>query len=175
MARTLIIIAVIVGCILGYGYWHSYTHASFHIQLDFKGTDRKKPIPIPKAEILFLDSEGQILAKGINDEQYNYVHLIHPEVGDCHEIEKFAPYSKKARESWQECFEHLSTWIPDWAGKVRQVHFKIPSCMLKNIPVAVSKHNSDWYLWWIPHPHIGGKPYSYYSLSITIDKKDCLN
>jgi len=171
----LIIIVIIIGCILGYGYWHAYTHASFHIRLDFIDANRKKPTPVPKTEILFLDSEGKVLAKGISDEQYSYVHLIHPIVGDCHEIEKSASFSKEARESWQECFEHLSSWIPDWAGKVRQVDLKTRGCRLKNFPVAVSRYNSDWYLWWVPHPHIGGKPYSYYSLSITVDEKDCVN
>ena len=63
--RTLIIIVIIIGCILGYGYWHAYTHASFHIQLDFKDADGQKPRPIPGAEIIFLDSEGKVLAKGI--------------------------------------------------------------------------------------------------------------
>jgi hypothetical protein len=107
----MLIIAIIIGYILGYGYWHSSTHASFYIQLDFKSVNSEKPKTIPKAEILFLDSEGRVLASGISDEQYNYVHLIHPEVGDCHEAEKLASSSKEARESWQECFEHLSTWI----------------------------------------------------------------
>jgi hypothetical protein len=173
--RNLLIIFAIIGCILGYGYWHSSTHASFHIQLDFKDDTMGKLKIIPKAEVFFLDSEGRMLAKGISDEQYNYVHLIHPEVGDCHEIEKLASFSKGGKESWQECFEHLSTWIPRWASKVRQIDLKAQGCIMKNIPVTVSKHNSDWLLWWVPHPHIGGKPYSYYSSSITVEEKKCVN
>jgi hypothetical protein len=165
----------IIGCILGYGYWHSITHASFHIQLNFKGVTNGKPKTIPKAEIIFLDAEGRVLATGMSDEQYNYVHLIHPEVGDCHEIEKSAPFSEKAGESWQECFEHLSTWVPKWARKVRQVDLKTQSCLWRNIPVTVSENNSDWFLWWVPHPHIGGKPYTYYSLSITVEEDNCEN
>lgn len=172
--RTMLIIAIIIGCILGYGYWHSSTHASFHIQINFKDVTNGKPKTIPKAELIFLDSEGRVLANGISDEQYNYVHLIHPEVGDCHEVEKLASSSKKARESWQECFEQLSTWIPKWASKVRQVDLMAQNCILKNIPVTVSKYNSDWFLWWVPHPHIGGKPYSYYSLIVTIEEKNCV-
>jgi hypothetical protein len=173
LKRALIVIAILIGGILGYGYWHAHTHASFHVQLDFKDADGQKPRPIPGAEIIFLDAEGSVLAKGISDAHYNYVHLIHPTAGDCHEIEKSAPSSKEARESWQECFEHLSTWIPDWAGKVRQVDLRARGCRLKNIPVTVSRYNSDWYLWWVPHPHIGGKPYAYYSLRLTIAEKDC--
>jgi hypothetical protein len=172
--RIVLIIAAIIACVLGYGYWHSSTHASFHIQLQFEDDNREKLEIIPMAEILFLDSEGRMLAKGISDSQYNYVHLIHPEVGDCHEIEKSALSSKEARESWQVCFEHLSTWIPKWASEVRQVHLKDKNCALKSIPVTVSESNSDWFLWWVPHPHIGGKPYSYYSLSITVEEENCV-
>ena len=173
MRKLIIIVAIIVCIILGYGYWHSSTHASFHIRLIIKNVAKDKPKTIPKAEISFLDSEGRVLAKGISDEQYNYVHLIHPEVGDCHEIEKSAPYSKAARNSWQECFEQLSTWIPKWAGKVRKVDLKNQSCVWRNIPVTVSKYNSEWFLWWVPHPHIGGKPYTYFSSSITVEENDC--
>ena len=63
----------------------------------------------------------------------------------------------------------------EWAGKVRQVNLKSPICQLENYPVAVSRYNSDWYIWWVPLPHVGGKPYAYYSLNITIDEKDCSN
>ncbi len=170
----MLIIVAIIGCILGYGYWHSSTHASFHIQLNFMNVN-KEPKTIPKAEIIFMDSEGRVLAHGISDEQFNYVHLIHPEAGDCHEVEKLASSSKEAKESWQECFEQLSTWIAKWASKVHQVNLKTQSCLWRNIPVSVSESKSDWFLWWVPHPHIGGKPYSYFSLSITVDEKSCVN
>jgi len=114
--RKMVIIVAIIGCILGYGYWHSSTHASFHIQLNFKDVNKELKT-IPKAEMIFMDSEGRVLAHGISDEQYNYVHLIHPEVGDCHEVERLASSSKEAKESWQECFEQLSTWIAKWPAK----------------------------------------------------------
>ena len=99
--------------------------------------------------------------------------LIHPDVDDCHEIEKSTPISKEARQVWQERFEHLSSWIPKWKGKVSQITLKTQGCKVDNIPVAVSKHNSDWFLWWVPHPHICGKTYSYHSLSVTVDDRNC--
>ena len=172
--RKIFIIVLIIACIiLGYGYWHSVTHASFHIQLDIVNAAQEKPQTIPETQISFLDAEGNLLANGISDGQYNFVHLIHPQVGDCHAIEKSASFSKEARKSWQACFEQLSTWIPKWAGKVRKVDLKTQNCVWRNIPVRVSKYNSDWYLWWVPHPHIGGKPYTYYSSSITVEEKNC--
>ena len=173
--RKLLIIVAIIGGVLGYGYWHSTTHAYFYVYLDVMSAAKGKPQTPPKTEVFFLDSEGRLLAKGISDAQYNFVHLIHPEVGDCHAIEKSAAFSKEGRQSWQECFKHLSTWIAGWASNVRQVDLKTEGCPLRNIPVAVSKNNSEWFLWWVPHPHIGGKPYTYYSLSITVEESSCGN
>lgn len=162
-----------MACILGNGYWHSATHASLNVYLNVKDSNRDESNAIRNAEIFFLDPAGRRLASGIGDPHYNYVRLIHPEVGDCHEMEKAARSSREGREAWQECFERLSTWIPGWADKISQVNLKMRGCTLMNIPVTVSKQNADWLLWWVPHPHIGGKPYSYYNLSITVDEKNC--
>ncbi|MGB5718130.1 MAG: hypothetical protein WBN81_13695 [Gammaproteobacteria bacterium] len=171
--RIMLFIVVIVACGLGYGFWHSLTHAAFHVQLDFRDHDSGIQEIFPKVGIEFLDTEGRVLAQGVSDEHYNYVHLIHPEVGDCHEAEQSAPFSVEGNNAWETCFEHLSTWIATWAGKVSQVNVNTDRCTRRNLPVTVSVSNSDWFLWWVPHPHIGGNPYKYYSLSITVDEKDC--
>ena len=162
--KTILITISIVVVILGYGYWHSTTHASFHVQIDFKDEANGTQKTVPKTEVEFLDPEGRVLAHGVSDDQYNYIHLIHLEVGDCHEVERSAAYSTSGRTAWQECFGHMSTWIAEWASKVHQVNLKTDRCMWKNIPVTVSESNSEWFLWWIPLPHVGGNPYTYYSL-----------
>jgi hypothetical protein len=169
---TLIVLAVI-GCVLGYGYWHASTRASFFVQVGLMDEATGRAQHIPGAEVVFLDSEGRVLANGISDENYNFVHLIHPEVGDCHEIEEAARFSAEAREAWQGCFEQLSVWIPQWIGEVRQVDVRNQECAWKGVPVTISEGSSDWHLWWVPHPHIGGKPLSNYSLSITLRAEDC--
>lgn len=173
--RITTIIVVIIGCVLGYGYWHSATHAAFHIQLDFKNNDKRAQKPLAKIGIDLLDAEGHVLAHGVSDEHYNHVHLIHPKVGDCHEAEQAATFSGKDKNAWQLCFEHLSTWIATWAGKVRQVNVDTGRCTWRNLPVTVSKSQPDWFLWWVPHPHIGGKPYTYYSLDIAMNNDKCEN
>ena len=93
--RRILIIAAIIGCVLGYGYGHSSTHAAFFVQLGLMDVTTGKPQNIPGAEVVFLDSEGRVLANGISDENHNYVHLIHPEVGDCHEIEESASFRQR--------------------------------------------------------------------------------
>jgi hypothetical protein len=29
-------------------------------------------------------------------------------------------------------------------------------------------------VWWIPTPHLGGKPYTYFTLTLRIDSRNCL-
>lgn len=169
--RLLLIIVVVVLSALGYGYWHSSTHASFYVTLNVQGQADREPTSMPRVE--FLDSKGVVLANGVQDAQYNFLHLIHPVHGDCHEVEKIAAFSEEAKTSWQECFEHQSLWIAEWIRDVNKVNVAYDRCLIRNHSIAVSNPSSDWYLWWVPHPHIGGTPYSNYSATINVDEKDC--
>jgi hypothetical protein len=163
----MVLIPIIV---LAYGYWHSITHGSALIDLTFEGEDQKL---LSKAEVLFMDADGNVLATGVRDEKHNYIHLIHPAVGDCHEAVKGVS-SKASRKLWQECFKEQSVWIPEWIKRVRQAQVKHESCLSKKVPVVISHYNSEWLLWWVPLPHVGGIPYSYFRSSIVLEKNDCI-
>lgn len=173
MKQILIVIVAISVIVLAYGYWHSLTHGSAYIDLTFETSDGAKKDVLSKAKILFMDSDGNMLAKGIRDQEHNYIHLIHPKIGACHEVAKVAT-SKKSRELWQECFEKQSIWIPTWINNIRQARVIHNDCSSKIIPVVVSGHNTEWLLWWIPLPHVGGKPYSYFRSSIVVKENDCI-
>lgn len=133
-----------------------------------------KALPALDAKVQFLDSSGNVLANGVRDKQYNFVHLVHPVYGDCREVEKAAAFSQQARAAWQECFEHQSVWIATWIKDVAAVSVAYEKCRIENRPITISRSRADWYLWWVPHPHIGGKPYSDYSATIVIDETDCV-
>ena len=173
--KTLLIIAVATLGILAFGYWHSATHSSLYVSLDGAAEANEGNLATVEAQVQFLDSRGTVLANGVRDKQYNFVHLLHPEHGDCHDIEKVAAFSNEARSSWQECFEHLSVWIANWVGDVERVNVRYDNCLIEDQPITISRSRTDWYLWWVPHPHIGGKPYSDYSATIVVDEKDCEN
>ncbi|MCU7835441.1 MAG: hypothetical protein KZQ83_09310 [gamma proteobacterium symbiont of Taylorina sp.] len=51
----------------------------------------------------------------------------------------------------------------------------ILAIIIKKIPITISEYNSvsEWLLWWVPLPHIGGKPYSYFRASIDLEQYDC--
>ena len=172
--KALLIVAAAVFGVLAFGYWHSTTHATFYISLKMAGEIDDTDPSAARAKVQFLDSNGSVLADGARDRQYGFIRLIHPVYGDCHDVEKLAAFSKDARESWQECFEHQSRWIAKWIGDVSNINVKYENCLVQNRPITVSRSSTAWYLWWIPHPHIGGKPYSDYSATLTIDKEDCV-
>lgn len=174
MKRMLILVIAISGVVLAYGYWHAITHASAFISLALNSSTKKSQESLQKADVTFFNSKGDVLARGVSDEKYNFIHLIHPEVGDCHEAEKKAPFSADSREIWRKCHNQLSIWIPSWIRDVRSVAVKHESCSTKKMPIKISESNSGWFLWWVPLRHVGGLPYTYFSSSIVIEGKDCI-
>ena len=160
--------------VLGYGYWHSETHGAVYFNLEYENRQSVKPGWLAKARVKFKGRNGRVLAEGVRDDELGIVHLIDPETGGCHEIEASAAFSAQARSAWYECFAKQSTWIPGWIDEVRQVQVVHDNCTTTDIPVEIITSNSDWLLWWIPHPHIGGKPYSYYSATIVVKQADCI-
>ena len=96
--RILFIFAAVIGCILGYGYYHSKTHGTLHVQIDRQGSNANEPASFPDTEILFQDAEGNLLATGTSDTNYNFIHLMHPEIGDCRDAKRAASSSSDTRD-----------------------------------------------------------------------------
>ena len=169
---TAIAIAALV--VLAYGYWHALSHDSAYIDLTLETSDTAKKDLLSKARVLFIDVHGDILAQGVRDEEYDFIHLVHPTAGDCHQFEKNAAYSNASKKLWRERFANQSTWIPTWINDVSQVQVMHRECSSKPLSIVISASNNEWFLWWVPHPHIGGKPYTYFRSSILVTEKDCM-
>lgn len=169
--KALLGFAAVAVVVLGYGYYHAATHGWLHINLLDTAV---KPYAdnIRNAELRLLDGGGTTLAHGKSDDKFGVVRLIHPEAGDCAAVEQSATNSPEARERWQNCFQTLSKWLTGWAGNVRFADVRFADCDLKAVPVAVQR-SSDWWLWWVPLPHIGGKPLTYFNLTIRVDGVTC--
>ena len=172
--RVIAAIAIIAFVVLAYGYWHSLTHGSAYIDLRLETSDTAKKDLLSKARVLFMGGDGDILAQGVRDEEYDFIHLVHPTAGDCHKFEQNAAHSGEAKKSWRECFSNQSVWIPTWMNAVSQVQVIHRDCSTKPLPIVISASNNEWLLWWVPHPHIGGKPYTYFRSSILVTEKDCI-
>lgn len=170
--RTLLVLAIVAALVLGYGYYHARTHGWLYIELiDASATPYAGNIR--DAEIRLLDGDGKLLADAKSDHRFAVARLVHPEVGDCSAEERSPTASSAAGDPWQKCFETLSTWSIQWAGRVRFADVKFAGCDFKAVPVTLQESREEWWVWWVPLPHIGGKPLTYFSLSISVDGSKC--
>jgi hypothetical protein len=170
--RALLIFVVVAALGLGYGYYQAATHGWLYIDL-LDASVKPYAANIRNAELRLLDGNGKLLANAKSDGKFGVVRLIHPEVGDCAAVEQNASISSEAQKRWQNCFQTVSTWLVGWVDEVRLADVKFAECELKGLPAPLHKSNSDWWLWWVPLPHIGGKPLTYYSMSIYVDGMNC--
>ena len=164
-------IAAVMIVVLTYGFWHVSTNGWLTVSI--RDVAEQTYESIKDAEIAFLDLDGNLLAEGESFGQYGVVYLKHPEIGFCVEKESRAPYSKDDREKWHTCYEKQVKWIIGWVGKVKYVDLKFDECRLKRIPVSVVESKESWWVWWVPLPHIGGKPITNFYLNIRVDRANC--
>ena len=168
----LVSLLIFVAGVLGYGFYHERTHGSLYVTLNDSAqqpTQRR----VFKDDLTFLDSNGQTLARAKSDDKYGVVRLIHPVVGDCVSEEQGASSAPDGPRSWQACFEQQSTWLMSWVRRARYAIVKLESCAARRIPISIRESGDDWWLWWVPLPHIGGMPYRYFSLLLNVDRSQC--
>jgi hypothetical protein len=133
------VVAVVILAVLAYGYWHASTHASLFVSLNIEGDVDHEAVSVLAAEICFLDASGRELATGIPDKDYNFVHLFHPSLGDCHEVVNMEAASTAARTPWQLCHEQLSVWIAKWIEDVDQITVTLGDCLLPTRQPSIRK------------------------------------
>jgi hypothetical protein len=161
------IIALFIGIaagVLGYGWWHVTTHATFHVYLADKSAAGRYG-QLHDAQLAFLDASGATLARGKTEGKYGTVLVAHPSAGYC------GP--DLPREAYGACFKAQSEWLVGWVPRLAQVELTVERCRLERVPIKVRAHPDNVLLWWVPLPHVGGKPYTHYSISLDIDSKAC--
>ena len=161
--------------VLGWGYWHNRTHATLNLSLHDVSlkTDRLAYGQVLRADIIFMSADGVALAEGKIREPYGVLSIPHPEVGDCSRYERQASSNAEARHEWQRCFEAMSRWLATWVKKVRYATVTMDNCRIEKLPVLPDEYGDSWWIWWVPLPHIGGKPYTYFSLTLRVDGLHC--
>ena len=169
--RILLVLVGVAALVLGYGYYHAATHGALYISV-LEGSVRPYSGNVRDAEIRLFDKDDRLLADARSDHRYGVVRVVHPEVGDCAAAEENALLSAQARNDWHECFERVSRWVIGWADRVRKANVKFGSCDIKAVPVTIRK-SQDWWLWWVPLSHVGGKPYTYFTFSIDVVGATC--
>ena len=170
--KTLLFLVLVAAATLSYGYYHQSTHGAAHVSL--RDSDRRFPRDyFLGAEFSFFDAGDAVLARGRMDAQFQIVRWQHPAVGDCVKEERAAAVSGEGRQAWRRCFESHSTWFMAWVPQVTHAAIRSKECHYRMIPVQLSRSGDTWHLWWVPHPHIGGKPYTYFNLVLILDKAVC--
>lgn len=174
--KTLIALALVVAAALGWGYWHAVTHASLHVSVHDVAlkTDRQRYGHVTDAEIVFLDGGGDELARGGVHPPIGVFAIRHPQVGDCREFENAAASGAPARDAWRQCFQTISRWLVTWVEAAHRATVTLGSCRIVDVPVSLHVYRDGWWSWWVPLPHVGGKPYTLYSLALTIDSAHCI-
>ena len=173
--RLLALLGAGAAAILGWGYWHAASHGTVYVSLRDEALkdDKRTHGSVMSANLAFLDAAGGVLAQGQAVEPYGVVYMTHPQVGDCSRHERQAPYDDAARQAWQRCFETQSRWFIGWVKKVRSATVTLADCRMEAVPVAVREYGGEWWLWWIPLPHVGGAPYTHFDLALKIDTRRC--
>ena len=162
-------LAVMAG-VLAWGYWHSANHVTMSLRVEDHGlqTDRQLYGTPHGVALAYYGAEAEFLAAAHSIEPAGYVLAIHPDpdIGDCSQYED-------AREKYARCFAAHSTWASHWAPRVRSATVNIGACVIEKLPVRVYSSNAEWWLWWVPLPHVGGVPRRYFDLAVKVNTGSC--
>jgi hypothetical protein len=170
VAKLVLAAALGGALVLGWGYWHAVTHASLHIHVDdygLKSSTLAYGAP-HDVKLTFRDGSNLPLAVVTSIEPPGYLLAVHPDadVGTCEHRTSPGDYSS--------CYKQYSAWSSRWAPHVQTADVSIGGCRLRGVPVATSVSNSEWLLWWVPLPHVGGRPRRYFDFAIAVDSRACV-
>jgi hypothetical protein len=176
---TKVVLAAAVGgaFILAWGYWHSVTHAYLQLRVDdYALSSSHITYGVPHHVSLTLrDRSNRLLAVARSVEPAGYILAVHPDaaIGNCEHRRVVASSVQASQRDYSACYKKYSAWSAIWAPLVHSADVKVGSCELRRVPVAVRRSNSEWLVWWVPLPHVGGLPRQYYDVSIAIDSRTC--
>lgn len=162
--RAVIVIVGLIAGVLGYGYWHSASHATLSVVL----TDTSRKVRDGRglnAEIVFLDAASRPIARGKTDNKLGIVLLRHPVSGYC------GP--DLTLEAYRTCVIAQSDWLAKWVGALRFVSVVLGDCRIERVPVEVTVRRDNLTLWWVPFLEGSGRPYSRYAAHLEVDARVC--
>lgn len=168
--KLLSALVVVAALVLGWGYWHAQTHATLGLHvIDYGLATKRRLYDTPHdVKLGLFDAGGAPLATASSVEPWGYILALDPDprVGNCEG-------HKGSQADYSSCFAAYSAWVSSWAGQVRSAAVEVGDCRIGDLPVETYTSSGDWWLWWVPHPHIGGIPRRYYGFTIRIDSALC--
>ena len=162
---------------LAWGYWHAQTHAGLSLQVQDHGlrTDRQLYGTPQGVTLQLLGPANEHLATARSVPPLGSLLVVHPNsaIGNCEHRGIRAPGGPAAPGDFEACYAALSAWASQWAPRVRRANVVVGNCELRDLPVHTYTSNADWWLWWVPLPHVGGVPRRYFEFTLKIDSRTC--
>jgi hypothetical protein len=162
---------VLCVAVLAYGYLRAASRA--YVNLVIAHARAAPGDPGVRAEVTLRDNSGKSLAAGVTDERFGFTQFIHPQFGSCQEEEKAAATSIEGRAKWQECNARKLAWQAGWSASARMVDVRFDRCELRGVALRLRMRRDDWWLWWVPLPHIGGDPLTEFSAKLRVNTDPC--
>lgn len=156
--------------VLAYGYWRTTTHAWLVIMV----SDSKMP-GLPRAErisLRFLDAQQRRLAAAYLD-HIGELFFENAPPGDCNALARLAHQSRENQRRWRQCSLGLSRWVSDWATRTRSLEVHMDGCPPRRLAAGFHTLRDEWWLWWVPLPHVGGLPSTTHQLDLVVDTATC--
>ena len=165
-------LVLIAAAVPAYGYWRAVSRGYVSMSL-INVSSNANGERVLDAALFVRDAGRDVLAKGGSDDRFGIVRFVHPEFGSCEEEERSAPFSVDARKRWDKCIAAQFRWQAEWAPRARYLDLRFAHCDVANVPITLRLRRDDWWLWWVPLPHIGGDPYTEFSARVTVDTNTC--
>lgn len=176
-AKLLLAAIGVCAIALAWGYWHARTHASVHVSVEDYGLKNGNlAYGTPHGVTLaFVGPAGEQLATARSVEPAGYILPVHPssEIGNCERRGGGAATGQMSQGEYADCYAALSAWTSQWAPLVRRAHVAAGTCEMRDLPVSTNASNGDWWLWWVPLPHVGGVPRRHFEFVVRIDSQAC--
>ena len=162
--RVLVVFIGLAAGVLGYGYWHSVSHATLSVVLT-DSSRKERDGRVLNAEVVFLDASSQPIARGKTDVKLGIVLLWHPVSGYC------GP--DLTLEAYRACVIAQSGWLAQWVDQLRFISVVLGNCRIERVPVEVTVRRQNLATWWIPFLEGSGAPYSRYATRLEVDARVC--
>jgi hypothetical protein len=160
-------VLTLAAVVLAYGAWQAHSHADVWLLVhDHAGrTSQRLWRDVADARLVLRDVDGSVLAEATLQPPQGLPRYSGPASAavDC---------STVTGPSWHDCWRRQSRWMARWAPRAAAARVDLGACVIERVPV-VRRVSGDWWLWWVPLPHVGGTPVGHHTIDVHVDSARC--
>jgi hypothetical protein len=175
---TVLLAAVAVSAlVLAWGYWYSLNHASLQLRVDdYSLKTERQAYGVPHGVTLTLrDSAKGQLAVARSVEPLGYILAVHPnaDIVNCAHRGIRPSSGNGSQGDYPRATSSTQPGPRPGHREFTAPKSVLASCQLREVLVTVRMSNDEWWLWWVPLPHVGGLPRQYFEFAVAIDSRAC--